>query len=1456
MGLALPAARAQAPGTDFSATPTSGCGPLTVQFTDNSTNSPTSWSWGFGDGQISNQQSPSHIYTTPGTYTVTLIATNASGTQPMQKSDYITVNPSPTAAFTSNLTLACAPATIQYTDQSSAGSGPPISSWSWTFGDGNTSSQTNPTDTYSAVGYYPVSLTVTNSAGCSSQFANARYLRVVPGIQPNFTFNQTSVACSAPFTGTLVNQTAGPGTLSYTWAMDNGASPASSTDVNPIVTFPAASTYNITLNATSSLGCSASTQQPLTLTNLTPQLNGPSSVCVNEPATFSDGSTPAPNAVAWNFGDGTTANTLTATKTWSAVGSYTVKLVDSYSTCSDSTSTTVQVVNSPTAAFTASATKSCKAPFTVNFTDGTTPTATSWLWDFGDGQTSTVQNPSHTYTTTGSFTVTLTATVGSGCTSTISKPKFVIIQAPYVSVGGTRTACVQGTGSVNIVNPIPFPGTVDGVASYAWTAPGSNEGTSNVMLPSFTYPAAGSYHLLLTITTNGGCTASVTNGIQIGTAVPAIFTYTPPSGICGNSPVSFNYPTAGYQYLWDFGDSSTATIQDPTHSYSKINPVPFNVSLTVTHNGCPTTTTQTLTVNPPIANFGYKVVCPGGPGGPVTVNFIDSSYTDNSPTMTYNWDYGDGNTLLISAPPYAPPHTYTTAGSYTVTLTVTDGTACPSSSKPKTINLPTVTTSFTPVTQNVCENTGFTLTSTSTVTPDTSVIKKYQWTVGTTTGSGPVFTDTISTPGNYPVSLTLTDANGCTYAPATSSINIMGPIAKFTGPAIGGGCRNAAIAFTDQSTAYPGNGSPPAPPSSIVSELWTYGDGTQGTTPSHTYADTGTYKVALKVTDNIGCSSVDTTPVQITGPIASFGMPDSFYCPNIPLLFTDSSTGYTLTETWNFGDGTTGTTNPHTFTASPTPYNVTLTVTDRYNCTAAVTKPVIIQKPVAAFNIYDTTAICTPLQTTFAEHGQYYDSLYWEFGDGSSSTLDSTTHFYNTIDTFTATLFLQGPGGCLASASRRVLLQNPQKNTKFTYSPVQGCDSVPVQFAITPPPFTNFSVHFNDNTVDSSGNTAPFHVYRSPGTYGPQVFLTDQTGCIVQVPGQSGQIQVLGATPFFSVNEHSFCDSSTVLFTDYTVSNDGFSTETYNFGDGSAPQSQSPGTGAFNISHQYDLPGTWPVSLTVTTTDNCVSTYKDTIMVYQTPHPAITTTGLLCPGPIQFDGTTTPAVDSTIWSWNFGDGQTAAVQNPSVTLAPNTYNVTLTTSVPFGCKADTTTTVTIYAPPSIKGPKEITTGVGIAVTIPFTYGSGITTYGWTPTQNLSCTTCPNPVATLIDPTQYQVTVTDSNGCTNSDTILIKTLCNGENYFLPNTFSPNGDGVNDYFYPRGSNVFNIQSLSVFNRWGQLVFQRRNFPANAENMGWDGTFNGHPAAADAYVYIAEVICENSQVVTLHGSVTLIR
>jgi gliding motility-associated-like protein len=1464
----LSSAHAQAPVTNFSATPTSGCGPLYVQFTDQSTGNPIFWSWDFGNGQTSSLQNPAVAYTTAGTFTVTLITRNTSGSDAIRKTGYITVYPYPQANFTSNYTLACSPANVQFTDISTPGQGS-ITSWTWAFSDGTVSNQQNPSHTFSQPGYYNVSLTVVNSGGCSNATTASRYLRVVDGIQPNFEFNQSSTACAAPFSGTLLNQTAGPGNLTYNWTIANGATPATSTAASPAVTFPNNGTYNITLQVSSSYGCSQSITQPLTFSNSNAIINGPSTVCVNTPATFTNGSAPIPPSIAWTFGDGTGSNAPSPSKTWTAIGTYPLKLVNKYADCADSVIDPITVINPPTPAFTATHTASCKAPLTVNFTDQTTPAATSWLWNFGDGQTSTAQNPSHTYTTTGNFNITLTVTSGGSCPGSTTKNAFVTVHPPTATIGGILAACTKGTGSLSTINPAANVNAVDGVATYAWTAPGSNEGSSTSATPGFTYNTAGTYTISLTATTTGGCTTTATQSVTIGTPVSPAFT---PSAItvCGNSAVNFTPATQNPadSYHWVFGDGNDSNVAAPpsppnypiSHKYE--SPGAFLVTLTVTSNGCPNTSTpQTITIKPPIANFGYKVVnC--APGS-YTVNFIDSSLISGD-AVTYNWTFGDGNTQTINAPnPNTPTNTYTLGpGIYPVTLTIVDPNGC-TNAITKNIVLVGVTPTFTINTNTPCENSPIVLTSTSTTNPNTpGLIAGYAWTVGPNPGTGNPFTISIGTPNYYPVTLTVTDINGCTYTSPTSFVTITGPIAKLADPTIGGGCSNQLTTFIDQSIPYPGNPGPPAAPASPLAN-WevNFGDGTiqsfgVGQPITHQYTDSGTYNVQIAVGDAAGCYSAFALPVQIDSPIANFSGPDSFYCPGVSLSFVDSSTGYNLTENWNFGNTLTGTTPVTTYAANGI-YNVTLSVTDRYNCTASKTKPVDIHSPIAAFNIYDTTTICIPLETTFAAHNQYSDSLYWDFGDGTTSTLDSTFHFYNTYNTFAATLYAQGPGGCLTSTSRKVYVENPYAQTTLNYSPLKHCDSVNAQFTILPAPYTAYQLAFGDNAVDSSGNLSPEHVYHLPGTYQPTLQLTDATGCIVGYYSPLGPVTVLGATPFFSADKHAFCDSSIVNFTDFTISNDGLTSETYNFGDGSPTDGITPGTGTFNATHDYDQIGTWIPKLTVTTSDNCTETYTDTIRVYQTPHPVITTTGLLCTGLIQFNGNlTAPQVDTITWAWNFGDNQQSSLQDPSVNMSPGTYNVTLQTSTSFGCEADTGASITIFSLPTIKGPAEITTPLGIPVTLPMIYSANIVTYAWTPTSNLDCPTCPNPAATLINSTEYYVTVTDNNSCKASDSIFVKTICNSQNYFLPNTFSPNGDGVNDYFYPRGTSLYNIQSLTVFNRWGQMVFQRRDFPPNAENMGWDGTFNGRPAPADAYVYIVEVLCDNSQVVALHGTVTLLR
>lgn len=1451
--------RAQAPVAQFSSNVTSGCAPLGVRFIDQSANNPTSWEWSFSNGVVSSQQNPTVGFGTPGTYDVTLIVKNASGADAIRKTGYITVYASPNVSFGLDRTLACAPATIQFLQYSTAGQGS-IINYLWNFGDGTTGNGPTPTHLYTQTGYYTVTLTVTNSGGCSNSSTMTRVLRLVDGVQPNFTWSEVGGACTAPYTLNFLNQTAGPGNMSYNWSLGTGAAPATSNATNPSgISYPAAGSYTVTLIAQSSLGCGDTLTQTVPLTSNTPVINAPSAGCINTPVNFSNGSNPAPISSSWDFGDGSPpSNQPTTTHSYTAAGPYTVTLTNIYASCTTTATTTINIGSALVPTFTASPTTACQAPLSVQFTDQTAPTPTLWTWDFGDGSAqSNQQNPLHTYSSTGTFDVTLTATTAAGCTGSTKQAKEINITAPTISMSG-QGACVG-----QVYTPTYTINTVDPVASYSWSAPGATPSTATGASPGFTYPATGFYSITLTITTNSGCTATqtFTNAVQVGTPTPASFTYSPPSPICGKNIVTFTSPsTPADHWYWTYNDGSPIDSgQTVTHEFRKTGT--RVVVLAVSHDGCVTQATQPVTVSPPIPNFGWVVNCAtNNPGvhDPLNVSFQDSTLRDSTLVpLTYDWSFGDGTPDYITStsPWSAPTHEYPGVDSFTVTLTVTNGTC--SSFATRTLYIQSITSQFMAAPNPVCVQQPFTLTSTSITNPYGTGRTGYIWNITPTEhdhASG-VYTSHISATGSYPITLTVTDLNGCQYTSNPVTLTVTAPTVKFTGPP--GGCVNSPITFTDNST-------PSALGNANTQYLWDFGDGNglrNRTQPfTVTYADTGTYTVIEEVIDNGGCAAKDTVTnaIQITSPHAFFIEPDSFYCPGTPATFIDLSTGYGLTESWDFHDGTPPQSSPtHSFpTTSGVTYQVTLTVMDKYSCTTDTTENIKIVSPTAAFTIADTTGICVPLETMFTATGSNYDSLYWEFGDGHTSTKGpSTSWFYNSLDTFTATLVVRGPGGCLDSTSRKVFVTNPNTTT-FTFTPKTACDSVVAQFTIVPPPYTTFAVNFGDNTGDSSQNDAPIHTYRSPNTFLPLIYLTDASGCIVTL--RDTLLTVLGAVPFYTATPKAFCDTGTVSFIDYTITNNGVLTKTFNWGDLTPPSSEGPPqTAPFNTTHYFGTPGIHPVTLTVVTLANCTASYTDTIHVYQTPQPVISDSGYLCAGLVQFLGKlVVPDADTIFWQWDFGNGQTSNVQNPLVNASAGTYSVRLKAFVSLGCSDTTSATITVNPNPTIKGPKQITTPVGVPVTIPFTYSPDVATWAWTPAANLNCVDCPNPAATLTFAQTYSVLVTDSNHCTDTASILITTICNEGNYFVPNTFSPNGDGVNDYFYPRGTGLYNIQSMSIFNRWGQMVFQRKNFPANSESMGWDGTINGKPAPVDAYVYIIEVICNNAQIVPLHGNVTLIR
>jgi len=183
--------------------------------------------------------------------------------------------------------------------------------------------------------------------------------------------------------------------------------------------------------------------------------------------------------------------------------------------------------------------------------------------------------------------------------------------------------------------------------------------------------------------------------------------------------------------------------------------------------------------------------------------------------------------------------------------------------------------------------------------------------------------------------------------------------------------------------------------------------------------------------------------------------------------------------------------------------------------------------------------------------------------------------------------------------------------------------------------------------------------------------------------------------------------------------------------------------------------------------------------------------------------------------------------------------------------------VNAYPPLNLTLPMDTTIRIGASVLLDAVItGTGTLNFVWSPTDGLSCFTCPDPLANPLDTITYTLAVTDVNGCTieESVTIRVNEECRIQ---VPNAFTPNGDGTNDVFRPiMDPCVRTVRQWKIINRWGQTVFEQVNFPATDPQLGWDGNWEGKPQSSDVYIWVAEFEYFDGRRETQHGDVTLVR
>jgi YVTN family beta-propeller protein len=345
----------------------------------------------------------------------------------------LTVSVLPVAKFSANITSGTAPLMVQFTDLSENST-----SWNWDFGDGTSSTQKDPVHTYSKAGKYNVSLTVTNNVG-SNTATKTSYIIVTDLTAPVAAFSASPTSGSAPLNVKFTDKSTGSPT-SWRWSFGDGVVKSSQ---NPIHKYSQTGTYTVKLTVTNEKGSNTTTKTSYIKVIIKKPVAAfsasPTSGSFPLKVQFTDKSTGAPTSWRWVFEDGdntTVKSSQNPVHIYSQVGTYTVKLTVTNSAGSNTTISSVTVkspLQVPVASFTASPT-SGSSPLNVQFTDKSTGTPTEWKWNFGDGSdiidgtTSAYQNPTHTYSQAGTYTVKETAINELG-RNTTTKTSYITVKS-------------------------------------------------------------------------------------------------------------------------------------------------------------------------------------------------------------------------------------------------------------------------------------------------------------------------------------------------------------------------------------------------------------------------------------------------------------------------------------------------------------------------------------------------------------------------------------------------------------------------------------------------------------------------------------------------------------------------------------------------------------------------------------------------------------------------------------------------------------------------------------------------------------------------------------------------------------------------------------------------------------------------------------------------------------------
>lgn len=1266
---ALPKA---APRAAFTQDKTTGFVPLDVQFTDQSAGNVSNRSWFLGDGTTSEEQNPAHIYQTAGIYSVNQVISGPDGVSVLDKPNLvIAMAPdSPEAAYSANVTTGLAPLEVEFTDKSTGKPG----SWAWDFGDGSTSRNQNPAYTYQTPGIYTVKLTVSGSNGADLEI-KTNLISVMDKGKPTAGFTANPTSGFAPLEVQFTDVTAGDPT-SWAWVFGDGNT---SSEQSPVNTYNKAGFFTVTLTASNKDGASVETK-----TNLIdvfgaggPRADFSASVTSGfAPLSveFTDLSTGKPTSWAWEFGDGNTSPAQNPNNTYNVAGLFTVGL-----TVSNSAGASIEIktnlINAigeggPIADFKADPTSGF-APLSVIFTDISAGSPSTWTWDFGNGNTSSLQNPSNVYNVAGLYTVELNVSNGKGAST---ETKTNIINA--MSKDGPVAAFEASTTSGLAPLAVNFTDLSTGEPT-TWSWAFGNGGVSSVQNPSATYNVAGLYSPSLTVSNSAGANSEVKNNLINVLAVGGPVAEFKASVTAGTAPLAVKFTDltegAPNSWAWTFGDGGVSAEQNPSHTYNVQGF--YTVKLVASNSNGAATEIKTnlitvLGAGAPVAAFSAT---PTAGLAPLTVQFTDLS---QGGITSWSWTFGDGG---ISSD-QNPSHTYKTANIFNVKLIVSGSEGSDNESKTiivEAIPVPQADFEASPLAGAAPLNVRFTDLS----QPE-GHIDSWSWDFGdggTSRDSNP--SHNYRRAGIFTVKLTISGASGADIETKTNVINVIPPNppqADFLATPTAG-LKPLAVVFEDISQ----------PEGGIDSWLWDFGDGGSDVTPNpkHTYNREGIFSVGLTVSNSSGADiEKKTNLIQVgTGGVtADFSATPTFGLAPLTVSFTDLSQpeGTFGSWLWDFGDGATSIDqNPKHVYKKQGFFTVKLTVSNSDGASTEVKTNLIqvegVKAPKVDF-VASPTAGKAPLNVNFEDRSEPADSIaswLWDFGDGASATEQNPLHTYKTGGIFTVELTASNSGGAGIETKNNLIFVKSEDvpNAAFNASATAGEPPFDVTFTdLSEGDIGSWLWSFGDGATSSEQN--PAHTYKSAGIFTVILGVSGPGGADSEKKvNLIGVFEAGSAEAQFTATPQIGIVPLTVSFTDNTAGE--VSGWLWDFGDGATSDEQNP-------VHDYTTPGDYTVKLTVSGASNTsevtktnfirvVSDESGSFAAFFDYEPVIG----FSPVEVQFfDQTTVVDAEVDSWAWEFGDEGSSNEETPIHTYSTDSeqeFNVSLTVGV--GGESDTFT---------------------------------------------------------------------------------------------------------------------------------------------------------------------------------------